>query len=95
MRIFDGKRCYCTSSTNSKGKLIAVCSREGGKTNYCGWLAWLPMSPQDNCGGDIRAGVVYSEESNGNDGDLFNNSDCINSIIIKCNEISRAQRICR
>ncbi len=53
------------------------------------------MSLQDNCDGDIRAGVVYSEESDGDDGDLFDDSDCVNSMMIKCDEMSRAQRICR
>lgn len=37
------------------------------------------MSPQDNCGGAIGDGVVYSEES---DGDLFGDSDCVNSMMI-------------
>jgi hypothetical protein len=82
MRTFGGKRCYRTSGKDSKGKLTAVCSLEAGKTDRCGWLAWLPMSPQDNCSGAIRAGVVYSEESDGDDGDLFDDSDCVSSLII-------------
>jgi hypothetical protein len=45
MRTFGGKRCYRTSDTDSQGKLTAVCSRDAGKTDRCGWLAWLPMSP--------------------------------------------------
>ena len=39
------------------------------------------MSPQDNCGGAIRASVVYLEESDSNDSDLFDDSDCVNSIM--------------
>jgi hypothetical protein len=46
MRTFGEKRYYRTSGNDSKGKLTAVCSREAGKTDRYGWLAWLPMSPQ-------------------------------------------------
>lgn len=85
----------------AKEKLIAVCSHEAGKTGRCGWLAWLPMSLQDNCGGAIRASIVYSEESDGDDGDLFNDSDYVNSMMIVDGIVSQmrknvcAQRICR
>lgn len=82
MRRFDGKRCYRTSGNDCKSKLTAACSREAGKTDGCGWLAWLPMSLQDNCGGAIRVGLVYSDESDGDDSDPCDDNDCVNSMMI-------------
>jgi hypothetical protein len=40
------------------------------------------MSRQDNRGGAIRASVAYSEVSDGDDGDLFDDSDCVSPMMI-------------